>query len=635
MVKAVFKPGGFVAECEEGSSLLEMAGKAGVKLESICGGRGLCGKCKVQIISMDGGPPPPTPQERKLLTEEQLERGYRLACLVKPKSNALVYVPPESRRGLMRLQAEGLRVEAALKPAVRKHAVKVPKATLEDQRSDDDRLLEALAEERGLKGLTIRLDALRRLPSALREGGWTATAVTLNDREVISVEPGDTSGEVYGVAVDVGTTKIAVYLLDLVNGRELAAASALNPQRIHGEDVMTRMAFANRSKRNLLELHRLVVGEVNKLVEECCVKAGVDKNKVYEAVFVGNTVMHHFLLGLETKYLSLSPYAQALRRPIDCSPTQLGLKINKRGNVHALPTIRSFVGADNVAVCLVTNIMEAEKPTLALDIGTNTEVDCGSRSLGLVVTSTPSGPAFEGWSTKWGMTASKGAIERVFIEPEGLEVMYRTVGDAAPVGICGSGYVDAIAEMMKVGILDHRSRFNPNVGSKSVRKGEDGYELVVAPKEESGVGKDIVVTQRDVGEIIKAKAAIHAAITLLLDYMGLGEEEIDRLLLAGAFGSYMNPESARTIGMLPDLELNKIIQIGNAAGSGAKLALLNVDERRRAEEISAKAKFVELATHPRFVKEYANSMYLPYKDLGRYPRTMAILGRVTRGTPSG
>ncbi|MEM2902409.1 MAG: ASKHA domain-containing protein [Candidatus Bathyarchaeia archaeon] len=625
MWKITFKPSEVTVFIERGS-LLDAALKGGVAVESICGGRGVCGKCKVKIIVSDGGVPPPTPRERRILSNDEIERGYRLACMVKPRSDMEVYILPSSRRGRMRLQTEGVIVEAPLKPMVRKYYVHVPFACLEDQRSDEERLLETLRSEYGLSEVSIGLNALRKLPATLREGDWRLTAVVWG-KEVVDIEAGDTSKEGFGVAVDVGTTKIALYLLSLIDGEELATASMENPQRAFGEDIMTRMTYANRAPENLQKLHEVVVEALNKLVHEACESVGIGEAKVYEAVVVGNTVMHHFLLNLETRYLSQSPYTQVLRRSFTVPSENVGLRINRSGYLHALPTVKSFVGADNVAVCLVTRIADAENPTLSLDIGTNTEIDCGQRELGLTVTSAPSGPAFEGWATKWGMTAAAGAIERISIDPETLEVMYRTIGDQPPVGICGSGYVDAIAEMMKAGILNHRSGFNA-LESNHVRKGDEGYELVVALAEKTGIGKDIVITQGDINEIVKAKAAIHAATTILLNHLKLREEDVDKIFLAGAFGSYIDPENARTIGMLPEVDLERIVPIGNAAGSGAKLALLNIDERLEAERISAKATFIELATHPMFLEEYVKSMYLPYKSLEKYPKTKELLSKL-------
>jgi len=624
-VKIVFKPYEVVVFVEDGS-LLDAALKGGVAIESLCGGRGICGKCKVKITVSDGELPPPKPREWKALSGDEIEEGYRLACMLKPRKDMVVYVPPSSRRGRLRLQTEGIKLEAPLKPMIRKYYVQVPAASLEDQRSDEERFLEVLKNNYGLSEVSVGLNALRKLPSTLREGEWKLTAVMWG-KEVIDVEPGDTSKEGFGVAVDVGTTKIALYLLSLVNGEELATASVENPQRTFGEDVMTRMTYANRSPENLNNLHEVLVEALNRLVHEACANVGVGESRVYEAVVVGNTVMHHFLLNLETKYLSQSPYTQVLRQSFTVATEKVGLRINRSGYLHTLPTIKSFVGADNVAVCLVTRIADAEKPTLALDIGTNTEIDCGQKGLGLMVTSAPSGPAFEGWATKWGMTAADGAIERISIDPETLEIIYRTIGDRPPVGICGSGYVDVIAEMMKAGILNHRGGFNA-LESNHVRRGVEGYELVIAPAEETGIGKDIVITQKDVNEIVKAKAAIHAATTILLNHLKLREEDVDKIFLAGAFGSYIDPENARTIGMLPDVDLKRIVPIGNAAGSGAKLALLNTDERLEAERISVKATFIELATHPMFLEEYVKSMYLPYKSLEKYPKTKEFLSKL-------
>ena len=316
----------------------------------------------------------------------------------------------------MMLRTEGISRETLLKPKIKKYYLEVPKATLQDSRSDEDRFLTVLSEEYDLGEITIEHSALVKLPSVLREGNWKVT-VTLWGQRVIDVEPGDTSGRSLGIAADIGTTKIALYLLDLAQGKELAAVSALNPQRSYGEDIMTRMTFANKEQQNLRRLHELVVQGLNDLISQACRLAGVDESGIYEAVLVGNTVMHHFLLKLQTKYLGQSPYAQVLRRSFDCAPSAVGLTMNASGSIHTLPTIRSFVGADNVAVCLVTRIAESEKPALALDIGTNTEIDCGHKTGSLTVTSAASGPAFEGWGTRFGMPATNGAVDHVSIDP--------------------------------------------------------------------------------------------------------------------------------------------------------------------------------------------------------------------------
>ncbi|MEM2921957.1 MAG: ASKHA domain-containing protein [Candidatus Bathyarchaeia archaeon] len=624
-MRITFKPGDAFGFFKEGTTVLEAAKRLGIGIDSICGGKGLCGKCRVKIVS-SASPLQLTDAEQRVLTDDEIKAGYRLACALKPISDITVHIPPMSRIGTLKLQTEGIVKPVPLKPAVSKVCVQTPPPSLQDQRSDEERFLQTL-KEAILQELGIGWAALKSLPDALRHGGWQATAIIWNGESVVGVEPGDTSKRSYGIAVDIGSTKIALYLIDLCTGNIVAKEAALNPQRAHGEDIMSRLAFANTSEENRVALQTAVIEAVNHLIGKVCRDFGISSGEIYEGVFVGNTAMHHFFLGLDTRYLSLSPYTQVLRSPIDIRPGELGIKINPGGNIHALPTIRSFVGADNVAVCLVTEITRRDKLTLVLDIGTNTEIDCGSKGAGLTVTSAASGPAFEGWATKCGMTAGDGAIERIFIDPDTLEVVYRTIGDKPPVGICGSGYIDAIAEMMKTGIIDQRTAFNRKLESERLRKGPEGYELVIAPKCESRSPHDIVITQRDIGELVKAKAAIHAATELLMRYLGLSEREIDKIMLAGAFGSYINPESARTIGLLPEVELDMITPIGNAAGIGAVAALINVDMRKEAKEVAEKARFVELASHPDFVKEYANSMYLPHKDVDKYPLTASILRR--------
>jgi uncharacterized 2Fe-2S/4Fe-4S cluster protein (DUF4445 family) len=613
-------------EFEEGVTVLEASRRLGVDLESICGGKGICGKCKVHVVSSMEPIPRVSPAEERLLSRDELDRGVRLACLLRPRGSLVVRVPLWSRRRVQRLQVEGLEVRVPLKPLTRKVLLEIPPASLEDQEPDDDRLLREL-ERQGYKGVKVSPYALGRLPDSLREGDWRVTAVLFNG-EVVEVEPGDTRRELYGAAVDLGSTKIAYYLVDLATGKLVHVESMVNPQREYGEDIMTRMTYTNRGRRELSRLHRAAVEALNELTRRACKAAGIGLNRVYEMVVVGNTVMHHFLHGFTTRYLSLSPYVQAARRPITVDAGRLGVRINPGGKLHTLPTIRSFVGADNVAVCLSAGIFEAEEPTLILDIGTNTEIDFGSGEHGVYATSTPSGPAFEGWATKWGMTASEGAIERASINPYTYEVSYRTIGDETPRGICGSGFIDLLAELVKCGLIGPRPGFAASRDAERLRRGEKGMEFVVAWADETGVGEDIVVTQEDINELVKAKAAIHAAITLLLDHVGVEESRIERLLLAGAFGSYMDAENAQTIGLLPELDLEKVIPIGNAAGTGARIALLNEDERAKAEEISRKVRFIELATHPKFVREYVNSMYLPYKDLKKYPRTAEILAKL-------
>lgn len=627
-MKIRFEPYNVEGTFKRGITVLEAAKRLGVDLESICGGKGICGKCKILVASSEGPLPKATPAEERLLSRGELDKGVRLACLLKPKGSIVVEVPLWSRKRVRKLQIEGLDIQVPLKPLVRKIHLELSPASLNDQTADDDRLLTELKEIIGDGRVRISPYALSRLPDSLRNGDWKITVVLFNGDEVIDVEPGDTTEELYGAAVDLGSTKIAYYLINLSTGRLVYTDSLINPQREYGEDIMTRMTYANQRKRELMKLHKAAIDALNELTKRACKAKGIRLDHIYEMVVVGNTVMHHFLHGFTTRYLSLSPYVQVARGTIVREAKQLGVKMNPGGKLHTLPTVRSFVGADNVAVCLSTRILEAEKPTLILDIGTNTEIDFGFRGHGVYVTSTPSGPAFEGWATKWGMTASEGAIERVSIDPYTYEVTYRTIGDGPPIGICGSGFIDALAELVKCGLIGPRPGFIFDADTRRLRKGKRGMEFVLAWKEETGIDEDIVITQEDISELVKAKAAIHAAILLLLDYLGVEEHEIDRILLAGAFGAYMDAENALVIGLLPELDPERIIPIGNAAGTGARIALLNKDERLKAEEISRRIKFIELATHPKFVKEYVNSMYLPYKDPSKYPRISELIRKL-------
>jgi len=625
-----FEPHGVEGSFEDDITVLESAKRLGVDLVSICGGRGTCGKCRVRVISYEGSLPKATPNEERLLSEGELNRSIRLACLFKPKGDTTIGIPLWSGMSAQRLQIEGPEVHVPLKPLVGKIYLELPPASLQDRAADDDRLLEGLMGVVGNGSVSISPYARSRLSEALRESGWRVTAVLWDRSEVIDVESNDTTSILYGAAVDLGSTKIAYYLMDLRTGKVVHTGSIVNPQREYGEDIMTRMTYANRGRKELRKLHSAAVEALNRLTKEACSAQGISSRHVYEMVVVGNTAMHHFLHGFTTRYVSLSPYVQAVRRPLSVEAKPLGVKINPGGKLHTLPTIRSLVGADNTAVCLSTKILEAEEPTLILDIGTNTELDFGCRETGVYATSTPSGPAFEGWATKWGMMATEGAIDRLSIEPYTLEVTYRTVGDKPPVGICGSGFVDALAELMKCGLVGPRPGFLSEADTPRLRRTQRGLEFVLVSGKESGVGEDIVITQEDINELIKAKAAIHAAIMLLLDHVGVEEHNISQLLLAGAFGTYMDAESARTIGLLPELDLDRIVPIGNAAGTGAKMALMNKDERLKANEISRRVSFLDLATHPRFIKEYKDSMYLPYKDLSKYPRTSEVLGKLAR-----
>lgn len=628
-LEVVFQPEGKHVKCPSGITVLEAAKSAGTDITAICGGLGRCGKCRVIIEVGREGVNPPTEVERKLFSEEELSAGYRLACQVFVRSNLVVRIPEESRTGRQRLLIEGIETPVKPEPCIKKYFIKIPKPSLLDLRSDLERLLDALREEYSLEDLVIDSLALRRLPSVLREAGWGVTVVVWDERLIIDVEPGDTTGRAFGCAIDIGTTKIAGYLLDLNSGLVLSADSLVNPQVVYGEDVISRITYASRGIKELEELRGTVTDGINRILKSLMDKTGVKPNEIYEMTVVGNTAMHHIFLGINPRYVALAPYPPAIRSGIDIKARDLGVEINPSGNVHALPIIGGFVGADTIAVILATGLYERNDICMALDIGTNTEVVIGNRDL-IMAASCASGPAFEGAHIKHGMRAASGAIESIKIDPETLEVEYKTIDNVKPRGICGSAIIDAVAEMLKAGIIDTSGTFNSGVKSPRLRASENGLEFVIAWGNETATGKDIVITQRDIREIQLAKAAIHTGCMLLMRKMGIEEHDISVLFLAGAFGMYINPESARTIGMYPEIPLDRIRAVGNAAGTGARMCLVSKSMRRRAEEILKKVKYVELAAEPDFQAEFLNSNFLPYADLSRYPETISMLRRLGR-----
>jgi uncharacterized 2Fe-2S/4Fe-4S cluster protein (DUF4445 family) len=594
-----FEPLGRRLQVGRGISILTAAQQAGVGLVSICGGKGTCGRCKVQVL--EGQLSPLSETERKKLTPGEIASGYRLACQAEVLSDLKIHIPPQSLTAAQRTQVEGQELTVPIVPVVMGHDVQLPPPTREDIRSDLDRMRHHLAETLGLSDLTVDFALLRQLPTRLREEGWAGT-VGLRGQEMISLSP--LGRKLLGLAVDMGTTKLAGYLLELETGRTLAAAGAMNPQIAYGEDVMARIAYAMGGEEQAVTLREAVVGAVNDLARNLCGQSGHLLDEIVEAVVVGNTAMHHLFLGLPVRQLGLAPYLSAVSEALDLKAREVGLEIAPGGYVHLLPNIAGFVGADHVAMILSTVIGEAEGTVLGLDIGTNTEVVLRAHGR-LISCSTASGPAFEGAHIKDGMRAAEGAIERLRIVASGVE--YQTIGDAPPVGLCGSGVLDAVAQLRQLGVLDERG----NMGDHPrVRRTDHGPEFVLVAGEGDGSGRDVVITRGDVGEIQLAKGAIRAGVNILLDEAGLSAQDIDQVVIAGAFGTYIDVSSAIVIGMFPPLPLERFNQVGNAAGMGAKLALVSREQRARAAEIACQVEYIELTNDKRFVAEFARAMYL-------------------------
>ncbi len=592
-----FEPLGLGCGSALGSSLLEAAREAGVGLAALCGGQGRCGRCKVQVIS--GAVSPLSAAEKEFLSEKELALGFRLACQVKVRGDLRVLVPLESLTADQRMQVEGLELPVPVEPAVVAYDLRLPPPTLEDLRSDGSRLQAQLAEEYGLADLSFDFELLRRLPDLLRGNEWSGS-VALRGREVIGfLPPGQ---EFLGLAIDLGTTKIAGYLVDLATGQLLAAKGVLNPQIRYGEDVMSRISYA--MKEGATRLQEAIVGALNDLAQALCGECGLEAEQILEAVVVGNTAMHHLFLGLPVAQLGLAPYIPAVSEALDIKARDVGLLIAPGGYLHLLPNIAGFVGADHVAVLLATGIHEAEQATLGLDIGTNTEITLavGGR---LLSCSCASGPAFEGAHIKDGMRAAGGAIERLRIVDSQVE--YQTIGDLPPVGLCGSGVLDAVAELLRLGIVDEKGAMRDH---PRVRRIDRDKEFVLVEEGESGLDREIVITRRDIGEIQLAKGAIRAGINVLLSEAGLTDSDLEEVIIAGAFGNYIGIESGVAIGMLPPLPLERFKQVGNAAGMGAKIALISKEMRAQAAQIARRVEYIELTNYPSFAEEFTRSMRL-------------------------
>jgi len=614
----LFEPEGKKVSVSAGTTIFDAAKDAGVGVRSECGGKGLCGKCRV-IVKDSKALSDLTEIERRFLQTSEVESGYRLACQARILNDVKVIIPPESRVMFRKIQVVGMERPVRLNPAVKKFHITLPMPTLSDIRPDHDRLLDTLSSVMKIDNSEMEMDyeIYKRLPDIIRSSSFDVTVTIWDNRRIISVEPGNTSNELFGFAVDIGTSKIVGYLVNLTTGEVLDVESVENPQIMYGEDIMSRITFAIAKPENLEILQKLVVDEINKIINEACRKTGISPQRIYEVVVVGNTAMHHFLLGIQPKYVALSPYVPAVKKQINVKAKELHVNINSFGIVTVLPIVAGFVGADAVADVLATGIHESDVLSLLVDIGTNTEVFLGN-SEDLLSCSCASGPAFEGMHIKHGMKAVTGAIERVSISSN-FEVKYKTVGDTRPTGLCGSAMIDAIAEMFKRGIINDKGSFNLQIKTSRLRKSDGEVEFVIAWGHETATGKDITLTQHDIREIQLAKAAIFTGCSILMKRKNVDEEKIDRVLVAGAFGNYINPESAKVLGLLPDVPIKKIKFVGNTAIAGAKMALTSKEARKEANEISKKIRYLELAACPDFKEEFLNAIFIPHKNLNRFP----------------
>ena len=630
----VLLPSGRRGRVPRGAELLEAARTLGVEIESICGGRQTCGKC--QVIVEEGHFPKHgiSSAADHLSAVESVEAAYcqknhingrRLACAARVEGDVLITVPEESqaRKQIIAKAATDRLID--VKPAVRQLYVEVTPATIGDRGGDWQRVAEALKEQWNLAGLSLDHKALLAVQPALRKGRHALTVTVWQDREVLRVQPGYAEG-VYGLAVDVGSTTVVAHLCDLRTGAVLATEAMMNPQVRYGEDLMSRVSYGMSEPQGVERMHRAIIRAVNQLAEKAAQKPGLAVTDILDAVLVGNTIMHHLLLGIDPVELGGSPFALATSDPIDMRARDLGLAAHPSARVHLLPCIAGHVGADHVAVLLAEAPHQQDEMMLVIDVGTNAEMSLGDRD-GLLCASSPTGPAFEGAQITHGQRAAPGAIERVRVDPQTLEPRFKVIGydgwieprnspelpaSGKATGICGSGIIEAVAEMYLAGVINADGRFDEDAAQRSPRvrfQGRTG-EYLLADEAQTVTGKPIVVTQADVRAIQLAKAALYAGVKLLMAHRGVAH--VERIALAGAFGSYIDPLHAMVLGMIPDCDLSRVVAVGNAAGDGARIALLNREQRIEAARLARWAEHIQTATEAAFQDEFVAAIAIPH-----------------------
>lgn len=588
------------ATVPRGATIIDAAFQAGIDITATCGARGRCRSCRVKVLK--GELPPATVQDIIQLGHEAVHERFRLACQTKAIADCAVMPMPPRAEGGHQILGGGQRADdlVELDSGVVKTLVAAKTPSDENhQTSDLDEVRTALGRASDKR---VPIEILRRLPRLLREEGGRLTVTTFKD-QIIDIEAGDTTAHCYGMAFDIGTTSIVGTLMDLQSGQQLAEVGGINPQTVHGGDLMSRIAFAQFDEKKLATLRAKVLGALNDYMREACASAGVKPDHIYKIVVVGNTCMHHVLLGIDVTYLGLAPYAPVVRDPLVFPAGDLPLKVAPNAQVCLLPIVAGFVGADTMACVLATRIYESKEIRALVDIGTNGEVVMGSKDR-LIACSAPAGPAFEGAQIRHGMRGAIGAIDRVDI---GTDVVCGTIGGAPAVGICGSGLIDACAKMLEADILDEsglmrrrrREELPEAIRARFVDTA-DGCEFVLANGDQSGKDEAVTLAQGDVRQLQLAKSAIYTGIVMLQQVMGIPLDQVEELMLCGGFGNYISIDSAIKIRLLPGMRTERVSYVGNAAALGAQMALLSERERDRAFELAQRIEHVALATRPEF-----------------------------------
>lgn len=624
---------------DHGENLIRAAMEAGVHINASCGGEGVCGKCRVIVEkgSVEGG-------VTEKLSKEDLQKGYRQACLASVQSDLTVRIPVESEvdASVLNLQAtprktariqemdlSELKEKGLFVPPVEKKYLELPKPTAQDNLPDVTRLISFLKAKHDEHRLVVQLPVIRKIPDILRESDFKVTATLARPvhsgrkTHIINIQPGDTTGRNYAIAVDVGTTTIYSQILDLVTGDVLASYGEYNSQISYGEDVISRIIYAGKPG-GLETLHEAVVQIINKLIKKMVRHARIDLDEISAITLAGNTTMTQLLLKVNPKYIRLSPYVPASTLFAPIKAVDLGLALGDHVTALIFPAISSYVGGDIVAGVMGSGMYRTEELTLFMDIGTNAEIVIGNKDW-LACAACSAGPAFEGGGVKFGMRAAKGAIEDFSMDPLTFEPMNITIGNVRPKGICGSGLIIMAATLFEMGVIDNRGKFNRDLDTPRIRETDGIFEYVLAWKDETQIDRDIALTEPDLDNLIRAKGAIYSGFMTLLEEVGLSIRDVQRIYLAGGFGSYVDLEKAMVIGLLPEINPDRVRFIGNGSLLGAKMSSLTNRIRRDVVDVTKRMTNFELSETPSFMNNYVAALFLPHTDMDKFPKLKARL----------
>jgi uncharacterized 2Fe-2S/4Fe-4S cluster protein (DUF4445 family) len=617
-----FGPHGKSVRVPQGTTLLEAARLADVYINASCNGKGACGKCKL-VVTAGGTQNPPTP----LLSDTEKEKRYILACQSKVVEDVTLEIPPEILE--RKLKVAGMGKEAAerlkgvveeIEPMLKEIPLELSPPTIDDSVSDLDRL------NRGLKKtgcdvtrLNVGIKVMRQLAEAVRREDWKLTASVIRRKcsnEILEVRPGNGSVSPFGLAIDLGTTTVVVYLVNMLDGQIVAAASGHNRQAECGDDVINRIVCAE--KDGVKKLSRMVLATINALIGDVLDSAGIDAAQVKNVVVSGNTTMAHLLLQIEPRYIRREPYIPTVTEFPILKAGEIGFKTNPIAAVFTMPGPASYVGGDIVAGVLYTGLHREDPLTLFIDVGTNGEIVLGNKEW-MMTAACSAGPAFEGGGIRWGMRAEEGAVEKVAIDPETFEPVWSTVDDQSPRGICGSGMIDLISELLNAGIIDRSGRFQSDMDHPRISKIKDEAVYILVPADQTAMNEEIVFTESDIKTLIYSKGAVYAGFTTLLNEAGMDLSMIDRIIIAGGFGQYLDIDKAISIGLLPDIERTRFTYTGNSSIAGAYMALLSSTYRQETAQISNAMTYIDFSSNSRYMDEFTSALFLPHTDLDMFP----------------